>query len=126
MGGNKISYEGPVYTSTVDLTTAKIHWNRVLSLPDGKYLIVDVKDFYLKNAMNKVEYIKIDLKIIPQKSINKYDPINKKYDGYIYVRIKKGVYNIVQAGIIAHESLKENLQPYGYAPEKLPKDYGHT
>ena len=65
MGGDKISYEGPVSTPTVYLTTAKIHWNRVLYILDGKYLIVDVKNFYLNNPMKKAGYIKIELKIIP-------------------------------------------------------------
>ena len=36
VGGNKISYEGPVSTPTADLTTAKLHWNIILSTPDGK------------------------------------------------------------------------------------------
>ena len=36
MGGDKISSEGPVSTSSVYLTTTKIHWNSVLSTPDGK------------------------------------------------------------------------------------------
>ena len=36
VGGDKLSYEGPVSTTTEDLTTAKIHWNSVLSRPDGK------------------------------------------------------------------------------------------
>ena len=49
------------------MTTAKLHWNRVLSTPDGKYLIVDVKNFYLNNPINKSEYIKIALKIPPPK-----------------------------------------------------------
>ena len=119
MGGDKHSYEGPVSTPTVDLTTAKIHWNRVLYIPYGKYLIIDVKNFYLNNTMKKAEYIKIDLKITPQEIIDKYNLLNKKCDGYIYVIIEKGIYDLLQAGIIAHESLKENLQPYGYAPGKI-------
>ena len=65
MGGNKISYDGPVSTPTDDLTTAKLHWNSVLSTSDGKYLIFDVKNFYLNNPMNKAEYLKIALKILP-------------------------------------------------------------
>ena len=55
-------------------------------------------------------------KLIPQKIIDKYDPDNKKNDGYIYVRVKKGMYGLVQVGIIAHEDLKEHLKPYSYAP----------
>ena len=29
------------------------------------------------------------------------------------------MYGLVQAGIIAHDALKENLKPYGYAPAKV-------
>ena len=65
MGGDKISYEGPLSTPTADLTTDKLHWNSVLSTPDGKYLIVDVKNFYLYKPINKAEYLKIALKIPP-------------------------------------------------------------
>ena len=36
MRGNKILYEGPVSTPTADLITDKLHWNRVMSTPDGK------------------------------------------------------------------------------------------
>ena len=116
MGGDKLSYEGPVSTPTADLTKSKLHWNSVVSTPDGKYLIADdVNNFYLNNLMKKSEYLKIALKIIPQEIIDKYDLLNKQCDGYIYVRIEKGIYGLMQAGIIAHESLKEHLKPYGYA-----------
>ena len=36
-GGDKLSYEGPVSTPTADSKTEKLHWNSVLSTPDGKY-----------------------------------------------------------------------------------------
>ena len=76
--------------------------------------------------MKKAEYLKIALKITPQEIIDKYDILNKQCNRYIYVRIEKGMYCMVQAGIISHDTIKENFKPYGYAPEKLPKDYGHT
>ena len=69
--------------------------------------------------MNKVKYYKIALKIIPQEIKNKYDIINKQINAYIYARVKKRIYGLFQAGIIAHESLKEHLKPYGYAPAKI-------
>ena len=56
--------------------------------------------------MNKAEYIKIALKIIPQESIEKYDLLSKQCNRYIYVRIEKGIYALVQAGIIEHDALK--------------------
>ena len=94
MGGDKISYEGPVSTPTADLKTAKLHWNSVLYTLDGKYLVVDVKNFYLNNPMNKAEYIKIALKIIPQEIIDKYDLLSKQCDRYIYVIIEKGMHGL--------------------------------
>ena len=86
VGGNKLSYEGPISIPTADFTTAKLHCNSVLSTPDGKYLIVDGNNFYLKNPMNKAEYLKIALKILPQEIIDTYDLIRKQCDVYIYVR----------------------------------------
>ena len=119
VGGNKLSYRGPYYTPKADLTTSKLHCNSVLSTPDGKYFIVDVKKFYLNNPMNKAEYLKIALKILPQDINDTYDLLSKKCDGYIYVRTEKGMYGLVQAGIIAHDKLKEHLNPYGYAPSNI-------
>ena len=98
----------------------------MLSIPDGKYLIIDFKNFYLNNPMNKAEYLNIELKMNPQEIIDKYDLLRNQCGGYIYARIKKGMYGLVQAGIIAHDSLKDNLKPYGNAPEKSQKEYGHT
>ena len=46
--GNILTYTDPVSTPTAYLTISKIHWNSVVSTPDGKYFIVDVKNFYLK------------------------------------------------------------------------------
>ena len=66
VGGDKIYYYSPFSTPTADLTTAKIHWNSVLSTLDGKYFIVYFKNFYLNNPMKKAKYYKIALKIIPQ------------------------------------------------------------
>ena len=117
--GDKFSYDGPLSTPAVDLTMARIHWNSVLSTPDGKYLIIYVKSFYLNNPMKKSKYYKIALKLIPQEIIDKYYLINKQINGYIYDRVKKGIYGLVQSGIIAHEELKEHLKPYGYAPAKI-------
>ena len=69
--------------------------------------------------MKKTKYYKIALKIIPQEIIEKYDLSNNQCDGCLYIRIEKGIYGLVQAGIIAHEALKEHLQPYVYAPAKI-------
>ena len=77
------------------LKTAKIHWNSILSTPDGKYPIVYVNNFYLNNPTKKAEYLKIALKKNPQEIIDKYDLLNKRCNRYLYVRIEKGMYGLV-------------------------------
>ena len=38
-------------------------------------------------------------------------------NGYVYIKIKKGMYGLKQAAILAYQRLVELLQPNGYFPE---------
>ena len=71
VGGEKITFDGPVSTPTSDLTTSKLHWNSAVSTPGANYLMVDVKNVYLNNEMTKHEYYKISLSLTPQDFIGK-------------------------------------------------------
>ena len=37
-------------------------------------------------------------------------------DGYVYVKIKKGMYSLKQAAILAYQQLVKRLKPHGYYP----------
>ena len=65
------------------------------------------------------EYYKIAIKLIPQEVVDIYELNNKQIDSYIYVKVKKIIYGLVQAGIIVHEALKTHLKPYSYSQERL-------
>ena len=57
----------------------------------------------------------IPLKIIPQEIIDTYDLKALVDDqGWIYMRIEKGVYGLKQAGIIAKQELVKHMAPLGY------------
>ena len=78
MVGKKNNYNGPIFTPIEDLTTERLPWNSVLSNLNTKYLIVDVNNLYLKNTMNKKEFYKISINLIPQEKIKKRNsPPNK-------------------------------------------------
>ena len=47
VGGILVDYNGPTYTPTADLTTAKILLNSVLSIPRAKFFTIDLSNFYL-------------------------------------------------------------------------------
>ena len=61
--------------------------------------------------------MRIPLKIIPQEIIDAYNlnaMVNNQ--GWIHMRIKKGMYSLKQAGIIAYQELVKNMAPFGYHP----------
>ena len=63
--------------------------------------------------------MKVLLKYFPADIIEKYE-LNKKVatDGYVYIKIKKGMYGLKQAAILAYSQLVTKLQPFGYFPSK--------
>ena len=63
------------------------------------------------------QYMRIHLKDIPNKVIVEYSILPPaKSSGYVYVEIRKGMYGLKGAGIIAYKRLIRNLQPHGYSP----------
>ena len=113
-GGNLIDYPGGFSTPTSDFNTMKLHINSAISDAKSRYMCMDVKYFYLNNKMDKDEYIMIQLSMIPQELVEKYNLVEKSHNGYIYARKTNGRYGPPQAGRIAHDSLVKHLEPYGY------------
>ena len=65
------------------------------------------------------EYYKISISLIPQEVIGEYDLIYNQINGFLCVRVEKGMYGIFQAGIIAHTELEEHLQTFVYEPAPI-------
>ena len=59
--------------------------------------------------MYRDEYIMIQLSMIPQEFVEKYNPAKKAYNGYIYARVTNGMYGLSQAGQITHDALLKHL-----------------
>ena len=66
--------------------------------------------------MKKFRYMRINSKHIPDEVMIEYDLHDKLHDNYIYVEIRKGIYGLKEAGIIAFQRLVKNLAPHGYRP----------
>jgi hypothetical protein len=56
----------------------------------------------------------INLSLLPQETIYKYDLIELAQDGNVYIEIQKGMYGLPQAGIPANELLQGNLAKDDY------------
>jgi hypothetical protein len=114
VGGNLIDYPGDVSTPTADTTTAKLVINSVLSTAGARYMCGDIKNFYLGTPMKRPEYMRLPIGIIPQEIIDQYNLLPLVHNGYVYIRITRGMYGLPQAGIIANDLLTARLAPHGY------------
>eukprot|EP00804_Cyclotella_cryptica_P003418 CCRYP_018558-RA/>CCRYP_018558-RA protein AED:0.36 eAED:0.21 QI:0/0/0/1/1/0.83/6/0/1396 len=114
VGGNLIDYPGELTTRTADLVTSKILWNSIISTPSARYLTADLKLFYLTAPLDRYEYMRIPLKIIPSHIIDQYDLRAKAKNGFVYMEIRRAMYGLPQAGILANKLLRQRLAKYGY------------
>ena len=104
-------------TPTVTITTAKCLFNSVVSTPEAKCVLADIKNIYLNNALPDPEYMKFHIVTIPQEIIDEYNLLSiVDNHGFVYVKIVKVMYVLKQAGIIAHKPLIHHLAPLGYHP----------
>ena len=63
--------------------------------------------------------MKFHIATIPQEIINEYNLLNiVKNQGFVYVKIVKGMYLLKQAGIISHRALIHHLALFGYHPAR--------
>ena len=72
VGGNRINYPGDIGTPTADMLLAKILFNSVISTKNARFMLGDIKNFYLNTPLKKKEYTKLKLADIPQEVINEY------------------------------------------------------
>eukprot|EP00804_Cyclotella_cryptica_P014914 CCRYP_000543-RD/>CCRYP_000543-RD protein AED:0.32 eAED:0.31 QI:0/-1/0/1/-1/0/1/0/482 len=101
------------------MITVKILLNSIISTLNAKFMTIDIKDFYLNTPMARPEYMRLKLSDIPAAIIDLYKLRDIAQDGYVFVRIQKGMYGLPQAGIIAQQLLEQRLQANGYHQSKL-------
>ena len=124
VGGDKINYPADVGTPTADLLLVKTHVNSVISTPNARYMSLDISNFYLNTPMKRYEYVRIKLTDIPAEVIVEYNLRDKADEnGYVYVEVRKGMYGLPQAGILAQELLEERLAKHGFSQSKVVPGY---
>ena len=89
-------------------------WNSTISTKGARYAASDVKIFYLATPLDDPEYMRIQAALVPQEFIDKYELQDKIKDGYIYMRIIRGIYGLPQSGKLANDLLKKRLEIHGY------------
>jgi hypothetical protein len=114
VGGNRLDYTSEVATSTADITTFKIQISSTLSTEDAKMMIMmDIKNYYLGKTLPRYEYMSFPLSIIPNEIITKYNSKAIAVGGWVYLKKRKGMYGVKQAGLLANQLLQHKMAHYG-------------
>ena len=109
-GGDRVHYPGDARTPTVDLITVKLLINSIISTTGAKFMTMDIKDFYLNTPMARYEYMRLKLSDMPDDVIEHYNlQAITTANGFVYCEIRKGMYGLPQAGIIAQQLLEMRL-----------------
>ena len=82
---------------------------------------------YLEIPLDRYEYMKMPMRLIPDDIIEHYGLKEKALNGYAYMEICRGMYGLPQAGILANKLLRERLAHYGYFEQPhTPGLWKHT
>ena len=119
VGGDKLDYDLDSGSPATDLTETKLLFNSVISdaKNGARFLSMDLKDVFLHTPMAHPEYMKIPFKYFPNDIIHRYNLHTLVHsDGYVYIKIIKGMYGLKQAAVLAYNNLSSLLLAAGYRP----------
>lgn len=83
VGGNLIDYPFELTTRTADMLSAKILWNSVISTVGARFACCDIKNMYLNTPLDRFEYMKMQLSILPDNIITHYNLRDKAQNGFV-------------------------------------------
>ena len=114
---NRLPYDADSGSPATDLLETKILINSVF--PDArkhgsKCLSMDLKDMCLHMPMINPEYMKVHLKYSPEEIIQKYALNDLDHNGYIHIKVKKGMHGLKQAPVLVYQKLTQLLTDGGY------------
>jgi hypothetical protein len=81
-------------------------------------MMMDIKNYYLGTPLPRFEYMKMLLSRFPEEIVDKYNLNDLAVDGWVYIEIRKGVYVLKQAGLLANQLMQTRLAPFGYYPAR--------
>jgi hypothetical protein len=124
--GNLINYPNNCGTPTVDILIIKLLFNSVISMPNAKFMTINIKDFYLMMPMDCYKYFRMKLKLFPQDIINEYALCDKvDVDGNVFCKVQRGMYSLPQASIFAQDLLTKCLHKAGYRQSTITPEWRH-
>ena len=103
-----------VSAPTSEMTTEKLLFNSVISMPGARFITLDLNKSYLKTPLPEPSYMKMKIDILLDEIIEKYNLRDIVHNKYVYFKIKMGMYGLPESSILANKVLKKLLGKHGY------------
>jgi hypothetical protein len=81
-------------------------------------MMMDIKNYYVGTCLPRYEYMRMLLSRFPEEIVNKYSIKALSINGWVHIEIRKGMYGLKQAGLLANHILQNSLAPFGYYPAR--------
>jgi hypothetical protein len=117
-GGRQVGLPRGIETSMANITTFKILISSTLSTADAAMMMMYTKNYYLGTPLPRFEYMKMLLSRFPAVIVDKYNLGALAVDGWVHIEIRKCMYGLKQAGLLANQLLQTRLAPFGYYPAR--------
>ena len=121
IGGVRLLYNDDVYSLAASLLETKLLLNSIISNASKgtRFMTLHIKDFPLQTLIERPEYMRIHSKDFSQDMKNKYHiPSLVAEDGFVYCKIKRGMYGLKQAARLTYDNLVTHLKKDGYFLDK--------
>ena len=117
--GDRLDCPEDTGSPAANMLETKLLVNSTISIANYgvRFISADISNYFLASPMERAEYMRVRLKHIPndiQERYNLRDLVTS--DGWVYIRINKGMYGLRNAAILAYNNLKRKLAPFGYFP----------
>jgi len=77
-------------------------------------MCLDLKSFYLSAPLERYKYMRIPIGMFPAWTRKQYNLLTKVVQGYVYLEMRRAVWGLPQAGILANKFLRKRLALKGY------------
>ena len=119
VGGDVLPYNDDAGSPAASLLETKLIVNSTISdaHKGARFCTADLKDHFLATPMEGNEFMRVHSKYFFEDIRQEYDIDELTADdGYVYIKIKKGMYGLKQAALLAYNHLVNILEPFGYYP----------
>ena len=114
IGGDKLPYDSNSRPPAGNMLERKLLFDSVISdsSKGARFCSMDFKDIFLHTQILNPEFMKVPFKYFPEDIGQCYNLYNKVQNDFICIKIKKGIYWLKQAALLAYQTLSKTLKTH--------------